>query len=138
MRKRRMKVFVQVNTSGEKQKSGTDLASVSFYQRMHHFSFFSSCSHQLPFVKYVSSTVLLNLQSIELAQFIRTECPSLEFSGFMTIGSLEHSTSEIPNVDFERLFSVRKRFAFLQKSKALSTTFTISCRDLQATDSSEK
>ncbi|VDK82064.1 unnamed protein product [Litomosoides sigmodontis] len=55
--------------------------------------------------------------AVELAEFIRTNCPSLKFGGFMTIGSLAHSASEIPNRDFIELFEVRKTFCGLTKEK---------------------
>lgn len=51
----------------------------------------------------------LVLQAVELAEFIRTSCPSLMFGGFMTIGSFEQSMSDSPNEEFEELFNVRKR-----------------------------
>lgn len=49
-------------------------------------------------------------KAMELADFIRTSCPSLRFSGFMTIGSFEESSSDFPNKDFDVLFDTRKRF----------------------------
>ncbi|CAG9532538.1 unnamed protein product [Cercopithifilaria johnstoni] len=51
--------------------------------------------------------------AVELAEFIRVNCPSLKFGGFMTIGSFAHSVSEIPNKDFMELFKVRKTFCEL-------------------------
>ncbi|VBB25305.1 unnamed protein product [Acanthocheilonema viteae] len=53
--------------------------------------------------------------AVELAEFIRVNCPSLEFGGFMTIGSFAHSVSEISNRDFIELFEVRKTFCELTK-----------------------
>ncbi|VDN03007.1 unnamed protein product [Thelazia callipaeda] len=46
--------------------------------------------------------------AMDLADFIRVNCPSLKFSGFMTIGSLSNSTSDTYNKDFTKLFDTRK------------------------------
>ncbi|EFO27752.1 YggS family pyridoxal phosphate enzyme [Loa loa] len=51
--------------------------------------------------------------AVELAEFIRVHCPSLKFSGFMTIGSFARNMSETPNRDFIELFKVRKTFCEL-------------------------
>uniref|UniRef100_A0A9J2PDJ3 Pyridoxal phosphate homeostasis protein n=2 Tax=Ascaris TaxID=6251 RepID=A0A9J2PDJ3_ASCLU len=48
--------------------------------------------------------------ALNVAQFIREQCPSLRFAGFMTIGSFEQSSSQQPNADFDVLFDVRKKF----------------------------
>ncbi|VDK57381.1 unnamed protein product [Anisakis simplex] len=48
--------------------------------------------------------------AVELAKFVQSECSSLKLAGFMTIGSYEHSSSELPNTDFDVLFDIRKRF----------------------------
>uniref|UniRef100_A0A5S6QUR7 Pyridoxal phosphate homeostasis protein n=1 Tax=Trichuris muris TaxID=70415 RepID=A0A5S6QUR7_TRIMR len=73
----RLNVMVQVNTSGEEQKSGV------------HPS-----------------------EACTLAARIRNACRNLNFSGFMTIGSLDHSDAgeDDENPDFRCLSNVREEF----------------------------
>uniref|UniRef100_A0A1I7TT01 Pyridoxal phosphate homeostasis protein n=1 Tax=Caenorhabditis tropicalis TaxID=1561998 RepID=A0A1I7TT01_9PELO len=47
----------------------------------------------------------------KLAEFIRKECRSLKFDGFMTIGSFDNSHADGVNPDFEKLFRVRQQWA---------------------------
>ncbi|TNY23192.1 cytoplasmic protein [Rhodotorula diobovata] len=82
-RETRLNVFLQVNTSGEEQKSGLPALSRS-----------SSSSADGPLV--------------DLAVHILQKCPTLRLKGLMTIGSLEASTSDAPNPDFERLKETRE------------------------------
>ncbi|CAB3402263.1 unnamed protein product [Caenorhabditis bovis] len=72
----KLRVLVQVNTSGEENKGGISIS-----------------------------------EATKLADFIRNNCSSLMFSGFMTIGSFEHSHSDGLNPDFEALFEIRKEWA---------------------------
>ncbi|KAM3726448.1 Pyridoxal phosphate homeostasis protein [Dirofilaria immitis] len=53
--------------------------------------------------------------AVELAEFIRTHCPSLKFSGFMTIGSFAHNGMETSNNDFKELFEIRRTFCEFTK-----------------------
>ncbi|KAJ0017859.1 hypothetical protein Pint_09839 [Pistacia integerrima] len=58
MERKPLKVFIQVNTSGEESKSGVEP---------------SGC--------------------VELAQHVSQSCPNLEFSGLMTIGMLDYTST---------------------------------------------
>ncbi|XP_077161522.1 pyridoxal phosphate homeostasis protein [Paroedura picta] len=69
----RLKIMVQVNTSGEDSK------------------------HGLPPGETVTTVA-----------HIVQKCPSLEFVGLMTIGSLGHDLSQGPNPDFQLLISLRQ------------------------------
>ncbi|VDM46221.1 unnamed protein product [Toxocara canis] len=51
--------------------------------------------------------------AVDTARYIRNECSSLRLAGFMTIGSFEQSSSQLPNTDFDVLFDVRKKFCEL-------------------------
>ncbi|VDP11504.1 unnamed protein product [Onchocerca flexuosa] len=53
--------------------------------------------------------------AVELAEFIQMHCPSLKFTGFMTIGSFTHNALETSNKEFKELFEVRRRFCELTK-----------------------
>ncbi|XP_061033212.1 pyridoxal phosphate homeostasis protein isoform X2 [Eubalaena glacialis] len=64
----RLKVMVQINTSGEESKHGLPPAEM-----------------------------------VAMVEHINAKCPSLEFVGLMTIGSLGHDLSEGPNPDFQVL-----------------------------------
>ncbi|KAK7109787.1 pyridoxal phosphate homeostasis protein-like [Littorina saxatilis] len=69
-------VMLQVNTSGEENKSGADPKEAD-----------------------------------KMAFFIRDKCPHLRLAGLMTIGSVQSSTSEGPNPDFQCLSECRKMVA---------------------------
>lgn len=70
-----LRVYIQVNTSGEESKSGVEPNSELI---------------------------------VELATFIKTKCPSLVFSGLMTIGMLDYtSTPE----NFQCLYDLREKVA---------------------------
>ncbi|KAG6843779.1 hypothetical protein H0H87_000559 [Tephrocybe sp. NHM501043] len=76
-----LNILIQVNTSGEDAKSGLP-----------------------PFAS--PSAESINLELLEVAKTIITECPKLHLQGLMTIGSLEQSldASETQkNLDFEAL-----------------------------------
>ncbi|KAL0479507.1 proline synthase, partial [Acrasis kona] len=71
-----LKVLVQVNTSGEENKSGVDPDGL-----------------------------------VNLVKHVRENCPNLQFSGLMTIGSVESSKSadsEHDQPDFRKLVECRK------------------------------
>ncbi|PPQ98182.1 hypothetical protein CVT26_003228 [Gymnopilus dilepis] len=75
-----LRVFIQINTSGEDSKSGISPLS--------------------------SSSNLEDSEVVQVAKHIITECPRLRLEGLMTIGALELSltASETEkNADFERL-----------------------------------
>ncbi|NXG41423.1 PLPHP protein, partial [Psilopogon haemacephalus] len=69
----KLKVMVQVNTSGEDSKHGLPPGDTT-----------AAVEHVL------------------------TKCPSLEFVGLMTIGSIGHDLSKGPNPDFQMLLSLRQ------------------------------
>ncbi|XP_065756074.1 pyridoxal phosphate homeostasis protein isoform X3 [Phocoena phocoena] len=79
----RLKVMVQINTSGEE----IYVSSVSFCEG----------KHGLPPAEMVA-----------VVEHISAKCPSLEFVGLMTIGSLGHDLSRGPNPDFQVLLSLRE------------------------------
>ncbi|EJU04884.1 hypothetical protein DACRYDRAFT_75873 [Dacryopinax primogenitus] len=70
-----LRVFIQINTSSEESKSG------------------------LPPVSSTSS----GSEAVELAKHIVQKCPALHLEGLMTIGSIEASTTQDENEDFDRL-----------------------------------
>uniref|UniRef100_A0A915HZ07 Pyridoxal phosphate homeostasis protein n=1 Tax=Romanomermis culicivorax TaxID=13658 RepID=A0A915HZ07_ROMCU len=70
-----LRVFVQVNTSREDQKNGTDIDD-----------------------------------ALDLVDFIKTSCPKLNFSGFMTIGSLGQSLDQEKNDEFRILRTLREKY----------------------------
>ncbi|GAA5856272.1 hypothetical protein JCM8547_000847 [Rhodosporidiobolus lusitaniae] len=72
-------IFLQVNTSGEDQKSG------------------------LPALSSPSSPTDI----VDLAAHILSKCPTLRLKGLMTIGSFDASTSDAPNPDLEALKTTR-------------------------------
>ncbi|GAA6058517.1 hypothetical protein JCM10212_006956 [Sporobolomyces blumeae] len=74
-----LNVFLQINTSGESQKSG------------------------LPPLSPDQPTG----EALELALHILKECSSLRLKGVMTIGSWDASTSDEPNPDFVKLVETR-------------------------------
>ncbi|EDR12178.1 uncharacterized protein LACBIDRAFT_311282 [Laccaria bicolor S238N-H82] len=79
-----LRVFIQVNTSGETSKSGLDPLS--------------------------SASDLDSSELAQLARYVLTECPKLWLEGLMTIGALELSlsSSEVEkNADFEKLKETR-------------------------------
>jgi PLP dependent protein len=97
-----LNVLLQVNTSGEDNKSGVPpLTSPSTVDDAH-------------------------AELTQLARFIVAECPRLHLQGLMTIGSLAESLAagEKPNEDFARLVATRDRLqaalvdAFAQDDKA--------------------
>ncbi|KAJ7423328.1 adhesion G protein-coupled receptor A2 [Willisornis vidua] len=69
----RLKVMVQVNTSGEDSKHGLPPADTT-----------------------------------AAVEHVINKCPSLEFVGLMTIGSIGHDLSKGPNPDFQMLLSLRQ------------------------------
>ncbi|XP_059942037.1 pyridoxal phosphate homeostasis protein isoform X3 [Mesoplodon densirostris] len=69
----RLKVMVQINTSGEESKHGLPPA-----------------------------------ETVAVVEHVNAKCPSLEFVGLMTIGSLGHDLSQGPNPDFQVLLSLRE------------------------------
>ncbi|KAB0390942.1 hypothetical protein E2I00_011098 [Balaenoptera physalus] len=69
----RLKVMVQINTSGEESKHGLPPAEM-----------------------------------VAMVEHINAKCPSLEFVGLMTIGSLGHDLSQGPNPDFQVLLALRE------------------------------
>ncbi|XP_071655458.1 pyridoxal phosphate homeostasis protein isoform X1 [Patagioenas fasciata] len=69
----RLKVMVQVNTSGEDSKHGLPPADTA-----------------------------------AAVEHVINKCPSLEFVGLMTIGSIGHDLSKGPNPDFQMLLSLRQ------------------------------
>src|SRR2546430_7368396 len=74
-----LRVFIQVNTSGEESKGGVEPDSVDL---------------------------------IELAKFIRDECPNLRLQGLMTIGAIARSratTADTENEDFTCLRETRDK-----------------------------
>ena len=79
-----LNVLLQVNTSGEDNKSGLS-----------------------PLTE--ASETNTSAELTQLARFIVTECPRLHLQGLMTIGSLTESlaSAEKPNEDFERLIRTR-------------------------------
>ncbi|GAA5924982.1 hypothetical protein JCM3775_006334 [Rhodotorula graminis] len=90
-RDERLNIFIQVNTSGEEQKSGLPALEPS-----------SAAEGPL----------------VDLALHIVDKCPTLRLKGLMTIGSLEASTSDAPNPDFERLKQTREALVRALKDKA--------------------
>ena len=83
-----LKIYLQVNTSEEGQKSGVP-----------------------PMMRGTSPT---EGPLVDLAKFIIQECPQLRLFGLMTIGSLENSvTSRDGNPDFERLKETREALEVL-------------------------
>ncbi|KAI8892958.1 hypothetical protein BC833DRAFT_532328 [Globomyces pollinis-pini] len=80
-----LKVFIQVNTSGEE------------------------CKTIKPLICIAKSGVTAD-ESLVLAQQIISECPNIKLDGLMTIGSFESSHIESePNPDFEKLKVCRQR-----------------------------
>uniref|UniRef100_A0A803VF27 Pyridoxal phosphate binding protein n=1 Tax=Ficedula albicollis TaxID=59894 RepID=A0A803VF27_FICAL len=69
----KLKVMVQVNTSGEDSKHGLSPGDTT-----------------------------------AAVEHVITKCPSLEFVGLMTIGSIGHDLSKGPNPDFQVLLSLRQ------------------------------
>ncbi|XP_077000604.1 pyridoxal phosphate homeostasis protein isoform X2 [Tamandua tetradactyla] len=47
-------------------------------------------------------------EAVAVVEHINAKCPSLEFVGLMTIGSLGHDLHQGPNPDFQTLLSLRK------------------------------
>ncbi|GAA6024885.1 hypothetical protein JCM10207_000275 [Rhodosporidiobolus poonsookiae] len=85
-----LNVFLQVNTSGEEQKSG------------------------LPALSSPSSPSDL----VDLAAHILSKCPTLRLKGLMTIGSFDASTSSAPNPDFDALKATRSALLEALKERA--------------------
>ncbi|KWU46791.1 hypothetical protein RHOSPDRAFT_15024, partial [Rhodotorula sp. JG-1b] len=77
-----LNVFIQINTSGEEQKSGLPALSPN-------------------------SAAGGGGEVVDLAAHILAKCPTLRLRGLMTIGSLDSSVSAHPNPDFERLRETR-------------------------------
>jgi pyridoxal phosphate enzyme (YggS family) len=80
----KLRVFIQINTSGEESKSG------------------------------VSPIVGESSEVVSLARFIVDQCPHLRLQGLMTIGAIARSkatTAETENEDFIRLRETRDRLA---------------------------
>ncbi|CAD6192931.1 unnamed protein product [Caenorhabditis auriculariae] len=72
----KLRVLVQVNTSGEENKGG-----------------------------------IAPSDAPKLAEYVMKNCSNLQFNGFMTIGSFEHSHEEGENPDFKMLFKVREQWS---------------------------
>ncbi|GAA5997150.1 pyridoxal phosphate homeostasis protein [Rhodotorula paludigena] len=85
-----LNVFLQVNTSGEEQKSGLPALS--------------------------PSTPSGGL--VDLALHVVQKCPTLRLKGLMTIGSFEASTSGERNPDFERLKESREALVAALRERA--------------------
>ncbi len=80
-----LNILLQVNTSGEDQKSGV-----------------------APLTPSMPESEVDNANLVQLAKHILAECPLLHLQGLMTIGSLMESLStEKANEDFARLVSTR-------------------------------
>ncbi|XP_069341363.1 pyridoxal phosphate homeostasis protein isoform X3 [Eulemur rufifrons] len=79
----RLKVMVQINTSGEEIYT----SPLSFCEG----------KHGLP-----------PSETTAVVEHINAKCPSLEFVGLMTIGSFGHDLSQGPNPDFQVLLSLRE------------------------------
>ncbi|XP_044516800.1 pyridoxal phosphate homeostasis protein isoform X1 [Gracilinanus agilis] len=86
----RLKVMVQINTSGEEIL----IFSTSFLD--FHLSLHEG-KHGLP-----------PSETVATVQHINAKCPNLEFVGLMTIGSFGHDVTQGPNPDFQTLLSLRK------------------------------
>ncbi|KAF8624435.1 hypothetical protein AX17_007144 [Amanita inopinata Kibby_2008] len=86
-----LRVFIQINTSGEDSKSGLPLLSRS--------------------TTPTSTNANNDSELVQLAKHIVTECPRLRLEGLMTIGAIEQSlgaaSGEGQNDDFERLKETR-------------------------------
>lgn len=92
---KRLKVYIQVNTSSEDVKSGVD---------------------PLP---SAANADLASHELVKLATYILTSCPHLHLLGLMTIGSLQSSTSTHPNPDFQTLHTTRDElFKYLTTTSA--------------------
>lgn len=89
-----LNILLQVNTSGEDNKSGLPLLSASTI---------SADDSELT----------------KLAKYIISECPRLHLQGLMTIGSLAESlaSAEKPNHDFETLVETRDALQALLREK---------------------
>jgi pyridoxal phosphate enzyme (YggS family) len=89
---KRLKVYIQVNTSKEDVKSGVD-----------------------PLTAGSSTSDIAEHELVKLATYIYTQCPHLHLLGLMTIGSFSasHDPSK-PNPDFETLTTSRQElYAYL-------------------------
>ena len=89
---KRLKVYIQVNTSKEDVKSGVD-----------------------PLTAGSSSSDIADHELVKLATYIYTQCPHLHLLGLMTIGSFSasHDPSKL-NPDFETLTTSRHElYAYL-------------------------
>ncbi|XP_074020258.1 pyridoxal phosphate homeostasis protein isoform X1 [Numenius arquata] len=83
----KLKVMVQVNTSGE------DISGRAWHKSLH----FLPGKHGLP-----------PGDTAAAVEHVINKCPSLEFVGLMTIGSIGHDLSKGPNPDFQMLLSLRQ------------------------------
>ncbi|GAA5972636.1 hypothetical protein JCM11641_002948 [Rhodosporidiobolus odoratus] len=88
-----LNVFLQVNTSGEEQKSG------------------------LPALSPSSSSPATG-ELVDLASYMLSSCPNLRLKGLMTIGSYGASTSSAPNPDFNALKDSREALLEALRAKA--------------------
>lgn len=86
-----LRVFIQINTSSEDSKSG------------------------LPPVTTSSSTS----EAVELAKHIIQKCPALHLEGLMTIGSIEASTTQDENQDFNSLNESRDNLETILKEAGM-------------------
>ncbi|BGP52694.1 hypothetical protein JCM8202v2_000250 [Rhodotorula sphaerocarpa] len=85
-----LNIYLQINTSGEAQKSGLPALDPSATEG----------------------------EAVDVAAHILAQCPTLRLRGLMTIGSLDASTSAHPNPDFERLKETRSALlAMLRERK---------------------
>ncbi|GAA6057906.1 hypothetical protein JCM3770_002197, partial [Rhodotorula araucariae] len=94
-----LNVFIQINTSGEEQKSGLPALTPS-----------SPPSGEV----------------VDLALHLLQKCPSLRLKGLMTIGSFEASTAHgEPNPDFERLKETRAALLAALRERANGSEETL-------------
>jgi len=96
-----LNVMLQVNTSGEKSKSG--LAPLH--------------DEAIEDGQGESDQPTPSLEVVELASHVISSCPKLHLLGVMTVGSYEASTSEEPNPDFETLQQTRDALEAVLNSK---------------------
>lgn len=84
-------------------------------------SSFSQDFTLLPYLKYHCEQVLtftsfyfivtaksgvMTEDCFSLVEFVRKQCPNLQFAGLMTIGSFDHDLSQGPNPDFQVLVTI--------------------------------
>ncbi|KZT53502.1 hypothetical protein CALCODRAFT_551502 [Calocera cornea HHB12733] len=87
-----LRIFIQINTSSEDSKSG------------------------LPPITSTSSSS----EAVDLAKHILQKCPALHLEGLMTIGSIEASTTQDENEDFDKLKESRDNLEAALKEAGLT------------------